>query len=137
MYATHKNGSCFPFKPRFLCPFVVCTISLSNANVGQPAQSLVVIGAGLSVTKFLRCPLVTLASKRVLRLSASLFWASLVVIGAGLSVTRFFKAPLVTLASKREERLSASLFWANLVVIGAGLSVTKFLRCPLVTLAPM
>lgn len=71
---------------------------------------MTVIGAGLSVTRFLRAPLVTLASNRVLRLSASDFYASLTVIGAGLSVTRFFNAPLVTFPSKSEPRLSASLF---------------------------
>jgi hypothetical protein len=69
-----------------------------------------VIGAGLSVTRFLRAPLVTFASKRVLRLSASDFCASAVVIGAGLSVTRFLRAPLVTLASKSVLRLSPSDF---------------------------
>jgi hypothetical protein len=69
-----------------------------------------VIGAGLSVTRFLRAPLVTLLSKRVDRLSPSLFYARATVIGAGLSVIRFLRAPLVTLLSKSVERLSASLF---------------------------
>ena len=71
-----------------------------------------VIGAGLSVTKFLRFPLVTLLSKRVETLSESAFlvWASATVIGAGLSVTKFFKFPLVTLESNNVETLSESAF---------------------------
>ena len=69
-----------------------------------------VIGAGLSVTKFLRAPLVTLESNKVDRLSASDFWARAVVIGAGLSVTKFLRAPLVTLESNKVDRLSASDF---------------------------
>ena len=68
------------------------------------------IGAGLSVTRFLRLPLVTLESKRVLTLSESDFWARATVIGAGLSVTKFLRFPLVTLESKRVETLSLSDF---------------------------
>jgi len=93
-----------------------------------------VIGAGLSVTKFFKFPLVTFESKRVETLSESAFCARATVIGAGLSVTRFLRLPLVTLESKRVETLSASDFWARATVIGAGLSVTRFLRFPLVTL---
>jgi len=69
-----------------------------------------VIGAGLSVTRFFKFPLVTLESKRVETLSASDFYARATVIGAGLSVTRFLRFPLVTLESKRVETLSASDF---------------------------
>jgi hypothetical protein len=69
-----------------------------------------VIGAGLSVTRFFKFPLVTLESKRVLTLSPSLFWARATVIGAGLSVTKFLRFPLVTLLSKRVETLSPSDF---------------------------
>ena len=93
------------------------------------------IGDGLSVTRFLRFPLVTLASMSLKRPSASDFWASPTVIGDGLSVTRFLRFPLVTLASISLKRPSASDFWASPTVIGDGLSVTRFLRFPLVTLA--
>jgi len=72
--------------------------------------SATVIGAGLSVIRFLRFPLVTLESKRVETLSLSDFWARATVIGAGLSVMRFLRFPLVTLESKRVLTLSESDF---------------------------
>jgi hypothetical protein len=46
-----------------------------------------VIGAGLSVTRFLRFPLVTLLSNKVETLSPSDFWARATVIGAGLKTS--------------------------------------------------
>merc|ERR1740117_567553 len=87
--------------------------------------------------RFLRFPLVTLASMSLKRPSASDFWASPTVIGDGLSVTRFLRFPLVTLASMSLKRPSASDFWASPTVIGDGLSVTRFLRFPLVTFSPL
>jgi len=53
----------------------VACIDSGLTYIGTPETwaSFYVIGAGLSVTKFLRAPLVTLASKRLERLSASLF----------------------------------------------------------------
>merc|ERR1719197_206977 len=105
--------------------------------------SLVVIGAGLSVTRFLRAPLVMLESKRALTLSASLFWANLVVIGAGLSVTRFLSSPLVTLESKRAETLSASDLlisassWTSPWVIGESESLTRLTKASLVMFSPL
>ncbi len=69
-----------------------------------------VIGDGLSVTKFLSAPLVTLFPNRANNPSESDFWASLIVIGDGLSVTRFLRAPLVTLFPKRANNPSESDF---------------------------
>ena len=69
-----------------------------------------VIGDGLSVTKFFKAPLVTLFPKSENNPSESDFWASLIVIGDGLSVTRFFNAPLVTLLPRRENNPSESDF---------------------------
>merc|ERR1712178_352432 len=93
--------------------------------------SLVVIGAGLSVARFLRAPLEIFSPRREERLSASDFWASLTVIGAGLSVTRFLRAPLVMFSPRRDERLSASDLlisasnWTRPLVIGESLSLTR------------
>ena len=88
----------------------VVTVTAGTVGTSPFWASATVIGAGLSVTKFFKFPLVTLLSKRVETLSESAFWASATVIGAGLSVTRFFKFPLVTLLSKRVETLSESAF---------------------------
>jgi len=71
---------------------------------------LVVIGAGLSVTRFFKAPRVTFSPRREDMMVESDFWASLVVIGAGLSVTRFFKAPRVTFSPRREDMMVESDF---------------------------
>jgi len=71
---------------------------------------LVVIGAGLSVTRFFKAPRVTFSPKRLETIAPSDFCASLVVIGAGLSVTRFFRAPRVTFSPKRLETIAPSDF---------------------------
>ena len=72
--------------------------------------SLIVIGDGLSVTKFLSAPLVTLLPKSENSPSESDFWANFIVIGDGLSVTRFFRAPLETLFPKSSNNPSESDF---------------------------
>ena len=69
-----------------------------------------VIGDGLSVTRFFIAPLVTLLPRRENNPSESDFWANLIVIGEGLSVTRFFIAPLETLLPKSEKSPSESDF---------------------------
>jgi len=71
---------------------------------------LVVIGAGLSVTRFFKAPRVTFSPRRELMIVESLFWASLVVIGAGLSVTKFLRAPRVTFSPRRELMMVESDF---------------------------
>merc|ERR1712070_858082 len=98
--------------------------SRTNGTSAYDAQSLTVIGDGLSVTRFFNWPLLTLASMSLKTLSLSPFWASLTVIGDGLSVTRFLIWPLVTLASISLKTESLSDFWANLTVMGEGLSVS-------------
>jgi hypothetical protein len=68
------------------------------------------MGAGLSVTKFLRAPRVTFSPRRDETMAPSDFWASLVVIGAGLSVTKFLRAPRVTFSPRRDETMAPSDF---------------------------
>ena len=101
------------------------------------------IGAGLSVTRFLRAPLVMFSPRRLERLSASDFCASFRVIGAGLSVTKFLRAPLVMFSPRRLERLSESLFlldeliYANYWVTGTVLSFKRLTSASLVTFSPL